>query len=115
MTTEMSEAPHWHGLLGSIRVRILAAVVVLLAGSSAVSIVLLRNALLQRLDVEITDSMRREIEEFQLLTGGLNPRTGAPFGGDLHAMFEVYFAREVPDDGETLLAFIGDELYLTER
>jgi two-component system OmpR family sensor kinase len=111
----MGEAPQWHGLLGSIRVRILAAVVVLLAGSSAVSIMLLRSALLQRLDDEITTSMRRETEEFALLTGGLNPRTGAPFSGDLHAMFDLYFAREVPDEGETLLAFIGDELYLTER
>ncbi len=96
------------------RVRILAAVVVLLAGSSAVSIVLLRDALLERLDEEITASLRREAEEFQLLASGTNPRTGRPFGPDLRSAFDVYFAREVPDQGETLMGFLGPELYLTE-
>ncbi len=102
------------GVLGSIRVRILAAVVVLLAGSSAVSIVLLREALLERLDEEITVSLEREAEEFQLLAGGLDPRTGRPFGPDLRSAFDVYFAREVPDSGETLMGFLGSELYHIE-
>jgi signal transduction histidine kinase len=115
MTASMGDRPGWHGLLGSMRVRILAAVVVLLASSSAVSIALLRSALLQRLDAEITTSMRRETEEFELLAGGLNPRTGAPFGDDLRAVFDVYYAREVPDEGEALLAFASDELYRAEQ
>jgi signal transduction histidine kinase len=97
------------------RVRILAAVVVLLAGSSAVSIALLRSVLLDRLDEEITVGLQREIEEFQLLADGLNPRTGAPFGDDFDALFEVYFAREVPDEGEALLAFRGSTLVTVEE
>lgn len=105
---------HWRGPLGSMRVRILAAVLVLLAGSSAVSIVLLRGVLLTRLDEEVEVALSRETEEFQLLADGLNPRTGMPFGGDLTAVYDVYFAREVPDDGETLLAFRGPDLYRVE-
>ncbi|MHA6780360.1 ATP-binding protein [Pseudonocardia saturnea] len=96
------------------RVRILAAVLVLLAGSSAVSILLLRGVLLTRLDEEVGVALERETEEFQLLVDGLNPRTGEPFGGDLTAVYDVYFAREVPDDGETLLAFLGPDLYRIE-
>ncbi|MGH3995413.1 MAG: HAMP domain-containing protein, partial [Pseudonocardiaceae bacterium] len=105
---------HWGGLFGSMRVRILAAVVVLLAGSSAVSIALLRGVLLERLDEDITASLQREAEEFQLLSAGFDPRTGRPFGTDLRSVFDVYFSREVPDEGETLLAFVGTELYLAE-
>ena len=105
---------HWQGLLGSMRVRILAAAVVLLAGSSAVSIVLLRSVLLERLDEEITIGLERETEEFQLLGAGRNPNTGLPFGDDLVSVFDVYFAREVPDEGETILAFVGTQLYRAE-
>ncbi len=112
--SEHPDHPVRRGLFGSIRVRILAAVVVLLAGSSAVSIVQLRDVLLDRLDEEITASLEREAEEFQLLVDGLDPRTGRPFGPDVRAVFDVYFAREVPDDGETLLAFAGTQLYRTE-
>jgi two-component system, OmpR family, sensor kinase len=107
--------PHWQGPLGSMRVRILAAVLVLLAGSSAVSIGLLRSALLQRLDEEIAVALEREIEEFELLADGLNPSTGRPFDGDLTAVFDIYFAREVPDDGESLLAFRGGVLHRLEE
>jgi two-component system OmpR family sensor kinase len=101
-------------LLGNMRVRILAVVALLLAGSLLVSVLLLRNVLRDRLDEEVTLAMAREVEEFRLLTTGTNPRTGEPFGDDLEAMFDVYFAREVPDEGETLIAFVGDELHLTE-
>jgi signal transduction histidine kinase len=97
------------------RVRILAAVVGLLAASAAVSIIVLRGVLLDRLDEQISLGLRHEVEEFELLVGGINPRTGAPFAGDVRAVFDVYFSREVPDEGETLLAFAGDDLYESAR
>ncbi len=96
------------------RVRILAVVALLLAGSLVVSVVLLRNVLRERLDEEIALAMSREVEEFRLLTQGTNPQTGEPFGDDLEAMFDVYFAREVPDEGETLIGYIGETPYRTE-
>ena len=102
-------------LFRTMRVRILAAVVALLAASAAVSIVVLRGVLLDRLDEEIDLDLRQEVEEFELLAGGINPRTGEPFAGDVRAVFDVYFAREIPDEGETLLAFAGDELYESAR
>lgn len=111
----MQHLSQWSNLAGSMRVRILAAAVVLLAGSSLVSILLLRGVLLERLDEEIIINLQQESEEFVLLTGGTNPETGQPFGDDFAAIVDVYLAREVPDEGETLLAFIGDELYAIER
>jgi signal transduction histidine kinase len=100
--------------LGNVRLRIVAVTALLLAGASAVSLVLLSTALTQRLDEEITTALVREIEEFELLAGGVNPSTGDPFGDDLEAVFDLYFAREVPDEGETLVAFVSGELYMAE-
>lgn len=96
------------------RVRIVLAVVLLLAGSAAVSIAVLRNVLLNRLDEEVRVRLTQEVEEFDLLRSGLDPRTGEPFA-DLKAVFDIYFAREVPDEGETLLAFVDGVLYESAR
>ena len=115
MSAPSPSAYDWRQFLRSMRVRILAAVVVLLAGSSAVSIALLRSVLLDHLDEEIAVALQREIEEFELLADGLNPRTGVPFGDDFGALFDVYFAREVPDEGEALLAFQGSTLVTVEE
>jgi two-component system, OmpR family, sensor kinase len=102
----------WQGLVGSMRIRIVAAVVLLLAVSAAVSILLLRGVLRERLDEEIADNLQREVAEFDLLlTRGINPTTGEPFGSDVESVFDLYFAREVPDNHETLLAFAGDRLH----
>jgi signal transduction histidine kinase len=106
---------HLQGLLGSMRVRIVLAVVVLLAFSAAVSIYLLRNVLLDRLDEEILVALEREAEEFEILADGIDPRTGEAFGDDFGAVFDLYFAREVPDEGETLIAFVDGRLYHTEN
>ncbi|MFD1848291.1 HAMP domain-containing sensor histidine kinase [Arthrobacter flavus] len=99
----------------SIRVRIVAVVVILLVLSSVGSVLLLRLVLFERLNEEISTGLDREAEEFRLLAGGVDPRTGDPFGEDLSAIFDVYFSREIADEGETLLAFLDGELYESRR
>ena len=78
------------------------------------SIVVLRGTLLDRLDEEISLNLDREVEEFELLVGGIDPLTGEPFES-VQPVFDIYFAREVPDEGETLLAFLDGDLYLDRR
>jgi two-component system, OmpR family, sensor kinase len=97
------------------RVRMLAAVVVLLVGSAVVSLVLLRGVLYERLEEEVDLNLRKEVEEFQLLASGNDPRTGQPFGTDYAALFDTYFSREVPDEGESLLAVLDGRLYRSAR
>jgi len=97
------------------RVRILAVVVGLLLLSSLGSVLLLRTVLFERLDDEIRVDLEQEAQEFRLLSAGNDPLTGEPFDGDLPAIFDVYFAREVPDEGESLLAFVDGELYASRR
>jgi signal transduction histidine kinase len=102
-------------LLRSMRVRILAAIIGLLFASSIVSVVLSRGLLFESLDDEIRGDLVREAEEFRRLASGTDPGTGEPFGTDLRAIFDVYFDREVPDEGETLLAFVDGELYASAQ
>jgi two-component system OmpR family sensor kinase len=104
----------WRAVLGSMRVRIVASMVLLLALSATVSIFVVRELLLDRLDHEIEVDLRTEAEEFALLAEGIDPETGQPFAA-LRPVFDVYFRREVPDEGESLLTFVGDELYDSER
>jgi len=103
------------GWLGSIRVRILAVVVGLLVLSSIGSVLVLRTLLLQQLDAEIEERLDREAEEFALLSDGTDPQTGEPFDGDLRAILDVYFSREIPDEGESLLSFVDGRLYEASR
>ncbi len=99
----------------TMRVRIVAVIIVLQLISAAGSVILLRAVLFDRLDDEVLVSLDNEAEEFLLLSEGVDPDTAEPFDGDLPALFDTYFGREVPDEGETLLAFVGDELYATVR
>jgi signal transduction histidine kinase len=78
-------------------------------------VLLLRTSLLDDLDSEVEQSLLREAEEFLRLSRGDDPRTGRPLEGDVQALFDAYFAREVPDEGETLLAFLDGELYEARR
>lgn len=97
------------------RVRILAVVVLLLLAASTGSVVLLRSALLDRLDEEVARGLDREAEEFRLLRSGNDPETGEPFGDDVRAVFDTYFAREIADEGESLLAFVDGRVYASRR
>ncbi len=99
----------------SMRVRIVAVIIALQLASAVGAVVLLRTVLYDRLDDEIRVSLDREAEEFRLLGQGIDPDTAEPFDGDLPAIFDTYFRREVPDEAETLLAFYGDELYADLR
>jgi two-component system OmpR family sensor kinase len=98
----------------SIRVRFVFTVAALLLITSLGSTVLVRVALLADLEDEVQTQLDREVEEFRLLAGGTDPQTGRPFR-DVAAIFDVYFAREVPDEGETILAFVDGRLYESRR
>jgi len=96
----------------STRARVLLAALVLLAGTIVLSIVVDRALLLARLDERIDEDLAQEVEEFERVARGADPETGEPYGGDLRAAFDAYFARNVPGAGEVFLALLGDDPYL---
>jgi two-component system OmpR family sensor kinase len=93
----------------------IAVYVALMAFSTVASVVFVREILLLRLDQEINNQFAQEVREFRTLLEGNDPRTGEPFGSDLKAIFDVYFSRNIPDEGETLLSFAGGRLYKWKR
>ncbi len=101
----------WQLLLHGTRTRVLLAFVVLLALSTVSSLVLVRQILVVRVQDEITSELTQETQEFRRLASGNDPRTGEPFGTDLKAIYDVYFSRNVPSEGEALLALLEGRTY----
>jgi signal transduction histidine kinase len=102
-------------VFSGIGTRIFLSYVLLLAVSTAASVVFIRQILLVRLDEEIAEGLEQEQQEFRRLVGGLDPRTGEPFGSKFRAIFDVYFDRNVLNEGEEILAILDGELYLARR
>ncbi len=98
-------------LLAGARTRVLLAFVVLLAFSSALSVFAIRQLLLVRTSDRIDAALTQEVEEFRTLVRGTNPQTGEPFRGDLEAIFTTYLGRNVPAEGETVVAIVDGRVY----
>ena len=89
----------------SVRVRILASYVILLAAASLVSVFVARQVLIVRLDDRIQEDLGQEVREFRTLAvEGTDPATGRPFGDNVNRIFRVYLSRNVPGEGEELIA-----------
>jgi signal transduction histidine kinase len=113
--TGLRPPPRRRRVVISARVKILASYVILLALSTATSVLLIRQILLIRLEEEIDEQFTQEVREFRRLARGSDPDTGEPFGSDVRSIFDVYFSRNVPDEGEALLSFVGGRPYLAAR
>lgn len=95
------------------RARLLGAFIALMAVALVVSLVVQRGILLAQMSADVDAQLRQEAEEFMSLAGGLNPETGVPFGGDIEAIFTVFFARNVPDEGEAVFTLVAGTPYLS--
>jgi two-component system, OmpR family, sensor kinase len=95
----------------SARTRILVAYVVLLALAALLAMGGFRQFLHVRLESQVENALRQEVLELdRLLTVGRDPETGRPFTS-LEALFDVYFARNVPSTEEAFLGFVEGKLY----
>jgi len=99
--------------LRSGRTRILLAYVVLLAVSLGVAGVLVRTVLVASVGDRVEAELRQEVEELQRLVDGNDPRTGEPFDGDVRAIFDTFFRRNVAADDEGLYGLVDGAPYVT--
>jgi signal transduction histidine kinase len=90
-------------LLGGARTRILAAILLLLAFSTVVSTVALRQLLLGRVDSRVDRELGQEVEEFRRLASS-DPQTA---GQDPERLFRSYLNRNVPARGEAVFTFVS--------
>jgi signal transduction histidine kinase len=92
-------------LLGGVRVRLLLSYVLLLALAALISVLVVRQVLLVRLDDRVEDNLAQEVDEFQRLASeGVDPATGEPLRDRPHRLFRLFLERNVPGEGEELVA-----------
>jgi len=101
-------------VLKGVRARVLAAFVILLAFSTVLSVLVIRQVLLVRAVDRIDAALTQEVEEFRAVVRGRDPTTGKPFGQNLRAIFDQYFRRNVPAEGETVLSLLDGRVYKGE-
>jgi two-component system OmpR family sensor kinase len=102
-TESQRRPPLRRRITADVRTRILVSYVVLLAVASLVSVLVVRQVLLVRLDDRVDSALSQEVDEFQRLAGGIDPETGKPFGADVKRIFGVFLSRNVAGEGEQLI------------
>lgn len=98
----------------SVRVRILGWYVALLAVSLIAALFLQRTFLLAQTDADAESALDQEVLELQQLVDGIDPTTGEPFAGDISAIFDTFFSRNVPLEGEGVITFVNGDVYKTD-
>jgi signal transduction histidine kinase len=99
----------------SLRTRILAWFIGLLAVATTASVVVTYEVLLIRLDQRIDAELTQEAAELRRLASGNDPETGRPFGSRVERIFEVYLERNVPSRQEALITFVDGRPFLRSR
>jgi signal transduction histidine kinase len=99
----------------SLRARIVAWFVAVLALSTLALVVVTYQVLAIRLDQRIDADLRQEAAELRVLAeDSLDPATGKPFA-NVRRIFDVYLARNVPSRNEAFITFLAGEPYLRTR
>jgi two-component system OmpR family sensor kinase len=91
----------------SVRLRITTAVALMVALGLTLVGAVVYGIEVQRLDENVSDSIDQEFAEFDAIQrNGLDPDTDAPFV-DIRAMVNTFLRRNIPDDCELLLSWVG--------
>ncbi len=100
--------------LGSVRARLLLSYVALLVAAAVISVFVVRQVLLVRLDDRVQETLEQEVDEFQQLADeGLDPATGEPLERDPKRLLRIFLQRNIPGEGEELITIPprGDPRY----
>ena len=95
----------------SLRARIIAWFIGVLALSTIGLVVVTYEVLQLRLDQRIDADLRQEVAELRALARASDPETGQAFGG-VRRIFDVYLERNVASRNEALITFLAGEPYL---
>jgi len=94
------------------RARIVVSIALLLVFSTVVSTLALRQILLSRVDARVQAGLAQEVTEFRRFAAQAeDPRTGRRVGDDVTRLFDLFLARDVPDEGEASFTFVGQRPY----
>ena len=92
----------------SVRTRITATVALLVALTLAGAGLIVYAIEVDRIEEDTVREVQQELDEFaRTQENGVDPETNRPFA-DLESMMRVFLERNVPDDDELLVAWVGD-------
>jgi signal transduction histidine kinase len=90
--------------IGGVRGRILLSYIVLLGLAGLISVLVVRQVLIVRVDDRVQQDLAQEVEEFQTLArNGNDPHTGEPLRDHPKRLFRLFLQRNVPAEGEELI------------
>jgi two-component system, OmpR family, sensor kinase len=98
----------------SLRARIVAWFIIVLALSTIGMVVVTHEVLQLRLDQRIDADLQQESAELRRLNGSIDPQTGKTFMS-ASRLFDVYLLRNVPSRHEAFITFVAGEPYLRSR
>ena len=99
----------------SIRFRLLAGFILLLASATLASVFVVRQILLDRLDERIDRELVQESDEVRALATGNDPETGRPFEGRVRRIFETFLERNIPSRNEAIVTIVDGRPFLRSR
>ncbi len=110
-TVERSRAERLRWVPSSLRARIVAWFIGVLALSTFGLVFVTYEVLQIRLDQTIDAELRQEVAELRKLADALDPATGERFT-NVKRIFDVFLARNVASKNEALITFLAGEPYL---
>ena len=96
---------------GSLRARIVAWFIGVLAVTTVALVFVTYEVLLIRLDQRIDAELQQEAAEIRRLAAGRDPATGEPFGTRVDRIFDVFLLRNIPSPNEALITFVAGQPY----
>ena len=102
-------------LLASVRFRVVAGSVVLLALATTLSILVAREVVVRQIDDRIDAVLEQEVGELARLRQETDPATGEPLGTDVQALLDIQLERNVPAEGEAYIAYVDGVPYRHSR
>jgi signal transduction histidine kinase len=92
----------------SVRTRIAATVALLVTVTLAGAGLIVYVIEIERIEEDTIREVQQELDEFvKLEQSGIDPRTGRPFES-IEALLRLFMGRNVPDDDELLVGWVGD-------
>lgn len=98
--------PKWPRIFFGIRTRLIVLYLLLMAGSTAISILAVRQVLAVRLEEKGKQVLVDEVKEFRELVAKCRVVNCSASN-----IFDTFFSRNIPAEGEFMLAFINGKLY----
>jgi two-component system, OmpR family, sensor kinase len=99
------ERQDWYRAVRSVRTRILASYVVLLAIAAVLALFGIRQLLFSQLEERVQSSLAQEIAEFEQLVAGRDPDTGERFTS-AERLIDLYLQRNVASQEEAIVGFV---------